>query len=371
MTYQNFNRFILRPFTWTLIALAAAPSHAQLSIDELQTANEINAANKLFRDGKVDEAIEAYRKTKPDRQHRDEWNYNLAVAEYRKGNLDAAVDLFNEAAGTGSSIIASSSRYNLGNCQYSKALQAAEHDKSAAIDMLRHAISNYRSALHGNPDNSDARANIELAGEFIRQLQDQQKQDDQKQQDQNDPSQESDSKNSAADQKSGEQQKDSGQQTEDRQQKDGEQNKSEEPGEGESDDQESPEDESQSEQRSPSEPKTSPNQPDNKDSRKDDPQNSPQQSDDLQTPDKEGRADELKNEAKTIPDGDLTTSSKQDETNTSEHSIGMADPNRKDSLMTREEALKMLQSVRDRDMLRRMQQQRKERSRHVSVEKDW
>ena len=39
--------------------------------------------------------------------------------------------------------------------------------------------------------------------------------------------------------------------------------------------------------------------------------------------------------------------------------------------MTREEALKMLQSVRDRDMLRRMQQLRQERSRHVPVDRDW
>ena len=39
--------------------------------------------------------------------------------------------------------------------------------------------------------------------------------------------------------------------------------------------------------------------------------------------------------------------------------------------MTREEALKMLQAVRDRDMLRRLRQERQERSRHIEVEKDW
>ena len=42
-----------------------------------------------------------------------------------------------------------------------------------------------------------------------------------------------------------------------------------------------------------------------------------------------------------------------------------------DGLMTREEALKMLQSVRDRDMLRRLQQQRRQRIRRVPVDKDW
>ena len=49
----------------------------------------------------------------------------------------------------------------------------------------------------------------------------------------------------------------------------------------------------------------------------------------------------------------------------------MADPNAKDRLMTKEEAMKMLQAVRDRDMLRRIGKERRERSRHIPVDKDW
>jgi len=39
--------------------------------------------------------------------------------------------------------------------------------------------------------------------------------------------------------------------------------------------------------------------------------------------------------------------------------------------MSRQEALKLLQAVRDRDMLRRLQQQQRQRNRRVRVEKDW
>ena len=39
--------------------------------------------------------------------------------------------------------------------------------------------------------------------------------------------------------------------------------------------------------------------------------------------------------------------------------------------MSKEEALKMLQAVRDRDMLRRLRQEQTERSRHVPVDRDW
>ena len=72
-----------------------------------------------------------------------------------------------------------------------------------------------------------------------------------------------------------------------------------------------------------------------------------------------------------MPTGDLKAASEQEQNKKPEGTVGMADPNAKDGLMTREEAMKMLQSVRDRDMLRRMQQQRQERSRRVPVDKDW
>ena len=40
-------------------------------------------------------------------------------------------------------------------------------------------------------------------------------------------------------------------------------------------------------------------------------------------------------------------------------------------LMSQQEAMKMLQSIRDRDMVRRYRLERAERSRYVPVERDW
>jgi Ca-activated chloride channel family protein len=39
--------------------------------------------------------------------------------------------------------------------------------------------------------------------------------------------------------------------------------------------------------------------------------------------------------------------------------------------MTIQEAQKMLQSIRDRDMLRRLRRQAAERDRHLPVDRDW
>ncbi len=348
----------VRPSTTSYIAaavfaLSAAQVTAQSPLDIRQTASEINAANTLLRDGKVDEAIEAYHKILPDEQQRNELNYNMAVAEYRKGNIDAAQQLFTDVAGTSSTKIAADSRYNLGNCQYAKALAAAEKDKPAAIELLREAISNYRGSLRGKPNNPDARANIELAGELIRKLQqeqtnekEQQKQDDQKQKDKNP--------------KDDEQQD---QQNKDQQQKSDQQQQDEQKQQDKSEDSESQKDESQKD--------SNQQNSDSQDAKSDQEKSDKQKAGDQKQPEDEGEPEEQDAKNEPVPTGDLKAASDQEQNMKPEATAGMANPNANDGLMTREEALKMLQSVRDRDMLRRMQQQRQERSRRVPVEKDW
>ena len=398
---SNISRqFVCSSVALTVIAMTSASTLAQSRLSAREAASEINAANKLLREGKVEEALAAFRHVVPGDQQRDDLNYNLAVAEYRSGNLDAAEKLFNEVAGTSTPAISSSSRYNLGNCLYAKAVQVAEQDKPAAIEHLRDAVSHYRGALRGNSNNPDARANIELACALIRKLEQEQKQqeeqqkqeqeqqekDDRKnedqQQDQKDPSEQQDDS-----QQDGEQQKsDSTDSKSDQQKKQGESSasdksdkteqkkdaqKDETPGDESQkrDDQESRDEESQSSQQQPSEQQV---QPKGSEGKKTQPQSKQQQSGDQQQTEDAGMSEEQEAQNQPVPAGDLKAAGQQDEKNTKSAGSGtMEDLKAQDGLMTREEALKMLQSVRDRDMLRRMQQQRQERSRHVPVDRDW
>ena len=351
---------------------------AQSPLDIRQTASEINAANTLLREGKVDEAIDAYRKVVPGEQQRDELNYNMAVAEYRKGNIETAEQLFANVAGTGSTTIAADSRYNLGNCQYAKALAAAEKDRSAAIELLREAIANYRGALRGNPNNPDARANIELAAELIRKLEqeqqqeeeqqkpdDQQQQKDEKQQDQQNKDQQQDKSQDSESQKS-DSEKDKSQRNSDQQkneeQMDEEQKKQDAADQSQKDEQKKDEQkndkagdkEEKNDQQKPSDQQSQPQSSDSQ-------QKQQQKSGDQGKPEDEGQSEDQDARNQPVPTGDLKAASEQEQNKKPEGTVGMADPNAKDGLMTREEAMKMLQSVRDRDMLRRMQQQRQER----------
>jgi len=398
--------------------IASVPAFAQSPLSEKEAATRINAANGLLREGKVDDAIAAYREVVPGEQQENELNYNLAVAEYRKGNIDSAGQLFNDVAGCGDAKISADSRYNLGNCQYAKAVELAEKDKPAAIERLRQAISNYRGSLRGNPNNSDARANIELAGELIRKLDEEQKQEDQQKQDQqqdqqqkqqqkqdqkqdeqqdknkkdqqdkkdqseqekSDQQQQGDEQKNQQDksEKSESQQSDSkqGESKEEKSQEASEQQKSgsqESKSENKSDEQkkqdETSDEQKQDEQKQDQQKDGNPEQPSRGQNQKQ-PQNQRQQSG-QQQPEDQGQPEEQEAKNQQIPGGELKAAGEQDENKQPDGSVAMADPNAKDGLMTREEALKMLQAVRDRDMLRRMQQQRQEQSRHVSVDRDW
>lgn len=391
-------------FSMTLVGAIASAAFADSGASDSASAQQINAANELLRNGEIDQAIEMYGNIAATNENNDELKYNLAVAQYRKSDIAAAASLFNETAGSNNALIAARSRFNLGNCLYATALQTAEQDKLAAIEQLRTAISHFRGSLRSMPDNEDARANIELAAELIRKLeeeqkreeqqqqedqqqqQDQQNQDQQQQQDQQQDSQDSQSQDSQSDQSQSEnQQQDQGQESEsdesESEQSKSEQSKSDESQSDEERSNESKQTDSQEEAKA-SQPQQSQDAVEQQQSEQNSssPTNQPEQpqqsqnnqSRNAQQPNEyEASLDEQPQDNQPVPTGELTAAEGQDDQEPN-GSVVMADPNVKDDgLMTKEEALKMLQAVRDRDMLRRLRQQQRERSRNVPVDRDW
>ncbi len=395
---------------------------------ETESAARINSANELVRAGKLDQAIEDYRQVQPAETNRDQLNYNLAVAQFRNGDVAAAKALFTQAAATSDSSLAASSRYNLGNCFYADAVKLAEQDKPAAIESLREAISHYRGSLRGNPNNADARANIELAAELISKLQaEQQQQEQQQNQDQQDQNQDQDQQNQ---QQQNQQQQNQDQQNQDQQnqqqqnqdqqqdqrqqdqqqQNQNQQESSEQPqsDQQQDDQQQQGEQDSESEQnQSPQNQSQSPSQPSGESNADQNQQQdaesdeqsqpgeseseSPQQSAEQQSAEQQSAGSsprqlqrrpgtddpqqpgepENETEQQDVPTGELTAAGQQQSDDQPTGNIAIADENAKDGLMTKQEALKMLQAVRDRDMLRRLRQEQLERSRHIPVDRDW
>ncbi len=163
------NRVRLTVIVLTLTALAlllaaCSPSAARL------TAN----GNDAFAKQAYEEALQAYAEAQAKSPELAEPYYNAANVLYREGKYEEALKALQVAAQVAQSdALAQNSFFNAGNSAFNTQGWDA-------------AIESYRQALLRNPDDLDAKYNLELALQQKQQQeqQDQQKQDQQDQQDQ-------------------------------------------------------------------------------------------------------------------------------------------------------------------------------------------
>jgi Ca-activated chloride channel homolog len=358
----------------------------QVSADEAaDAATAINAANQLLRDGEVEQALSQYQAIASPGGSRNALLYNQAVALYRKGDVDSAAKLFEEVAGSGDTKLAAPSRYNLGNCRYSQGLELAESDPQAAIAQLSDAIQHYRGSLRSAPANNDARVNVELAAKLIDELN--QTPDEEPEQPNNSgsedqpsgDSQDSDSEPSKSDSKEGDSQPEqqeepgaedgSGEPKQPEQQRSGQQASAGEANQNDDSESQSgkPEDKASNgeEESKPSDGGEA------EDSQAKQPSKQNTEPSDLGGKDESSSEEKESAEESTsplqTPTGELTSE------NANEKQVESVGTETTDQvgLMDQQEAMKMLQAIRDRDMLRRFQLQQRERRRYVPVDRDW
>ena len=355
------------------VALFAAPCLADIS---RETAQRINAANELLRTGNVQDAIHSYQTLEPGAAAAPPLQYNMGVAHFRNGDLDAATRAFQETAAAIDPKVASRSRYNLGNCHYSKALSAAQQDKQAAIGHLKAAIDHYRSSVRINPDNADARANIELANNLLQQLeseeppqQEQQQQPTQDQQQDNQQYKDQQDDNQAGESDAADQSDESNASKKSDQEDTSDSTDHSDTSES-SAGADNPTDISDQSQAA-DQPNTAAQ------SNASDQSNMPQPSDASEQNNiaPQSQNHDLQNESQDkqqqpVPMGELTSG--DENAATPDDATAAASMNSIDGdQISREEAMKLLQAVRDRDMLRRLRQQQRERVQRVPVDKDW
>ena len=242
--------------------------------------------------------------------------YNQGVAQYREGEYAVARDLFTRTTAVADRALEAKARFNLANCDYAEAVALREESPDAAIEKLEMAISHYRGAIEANPQDADARANAELAQLLIDQIQ-QEQQDEQNQDEQNQDEQNQDEQNQD-------------EQNQDEQNQD-EQNQDQQSGEGEQE------------------------------------QNQDEQNQDQQSG--EGEQEQNQEQQKQQPSaGQGENSSQQAE---GYQSNGSTRDGQEPKAMTEEEAAKMLQAVRDRDLKRRYEKLRKTQRYYQPVDRDW
>ena len=361
------------------IMLTPGFSVAQSVVQSVETSIEskINSANELVRQDKPIEAIDAYNeidKSEEARKYADELNYNLAVAHYRNSDIVAAATLFQETAKSANDEIAANSRYNLGNCKFANATSLLQEDPQAAIGELEQAVGHYRSSLRLDRKKAEARENLERAIKLIQQLRDQQEQQ-QKQQSQD--KQQEKNENQDQEQKSQEQQSESSEENQSQDESEEQDSEQQQGSESQEQDNQSQRDQQSNGQQQSDDQKSYDQQQQASDqnssgnqNQKSQPQERSQNTqDEQQTDDQRSVESETSGKGDDAPEGQLSSAEQQ--AMDPENMKDLAEQQKDNGMMTRQEALKLLQAVRDRDMLRRLQEQRRQRRRRVKVDKDW
>lgn len=182
-------RSLLIAITLGLVA-GAAPPPAVSDAVLADGAREAFAAEEY---GRVLSLYEDLRRRHPDSA---EIPYNMGIAAYRNGDLARAAELFDDAMRLADDpALRSRSAYNLGTTTFHDAIQGSQASPDAATGLddatkgLGEALQRFRDALDNDPSDLDARVNGELAQRWLeqleamkQQLEDQQQQQQQEQQ---------------------------------------------------------------------------------------------------------------------------------------------------------------------------------------------
>jgi Ca-activated chloride channel family protein len=166
----------LQWLTFIVLMVAVVPSLAESARDVLVRGNAAYDA------GRFEDALRLYESI--SEQENPEITADLlhdkAAASFKLGRLDAARELWVRAAPLKDALFEAAANYNIGNCHYAQALRLAAPEEggpppnaSAAIELLNKAAERYRDALRLDPGLANARANLELAYQLINTLKEQ------------------------------------------------------------------------------------------------------------------------------------------------------------------------------------------------------
>lgn len=127
-------------------------------------ARYFSAANEAMKEGRLNDALDAYREAAEESPESAEISYNLGIAQYRMGRFEEAAGTFEYAASLAeSTTFRSLCWYNMGNSMFQVAQALQEAEPQAAISYCRQAAWLYRIALEDNASFTDAAYNLEIA----------------------------------------------------------------------------------------------------------------------------------------------------------------------------------------------------------------
>lgn len=127
-------------------------------------ASKNSQANKLYKEGKVDEALSKWRDAQIDNPDNDKLHYNIGNGLHEQKKYEDAFNEYEKSLDSKNSELRSKAYYNIGNTHY-------------RMGKLPEAIEDYKKCLEINPRDEDAKYNIEFIEKKLKEQP--KKQDDQ------------------------------------------------------------------------------------------------------------------------------------------------------------------------------------------------
>ena len=145
-----------------LVGLAVVPLLGFTFLDPAADRNR--QGNRLFHEGRFDEALEYYRKAQVEKPDAPELRFNAGDAYFKKNAFKDALQEFGHALKSRDSSLLARAYYNLGNVHVRQ-------------QNLQQAVEAYKRSLSITPDDLDAKVNLEWVLEKMREQEKNQDQD--------------------------------------------------------------------------------------------------------------------------------------------------------------------------------------------------
>ncbi|MFH1302942.1 MAG: tetratricopeptide repeat protein, partial [Planctomycetota bacterium] len=158
-------------FLLLILLLVTSTAFADDHIDAVQRGN------RAYRQQDFKTALEQYHIAEADIPESPELDYNVGGALYNQGKYEEAVTRYERSLNSPDINLEAHGHYNMGNTHY-------------CMGDYQKAIMSYENALNINPDDVDAKFNLELARKMLKEQMQPQEQEQQEQQQQQQQQQE-------------------------------------------------------------------------------------------------------------------------------------------------------------------------------------
>lgn len=149
---------------------------------------QVTAGNKLYAEEKYDEANNKYRDALVENPESSIINFNIGDVQYKKRHFEEAIKSYEKSTSSDEIKVQSGSYYNIGNTLYK-------------MGKLPESISAYKKALELNPEDEDAKYNLEYVRAKLKDKSEKQPQENQQQQQQEQEEQNQDKEQNSEEQK--------------------------------------------------------------------------------------------------------------------------------------------------------------------------